>query len=670
MVDLLLHGKPVRIEPAINIIDTVQKLKEEISSRWDVLVSCQLLSFAGKQLLDDAPLPSTSEQPVRVTDFWPLRKKKTVVEIEKTEERGISLKQLQDLIAFLQAESEDGKLPWRSREAILEVKSVNLYQIAEWIIKPATSADSCSYVELVASNPAGQVPTWFISHAWAEPVWEFVNCVARHGQLRDLRETDAWWVCAYANNQHELGKDLTHDPRSTSFFRAMSLCDGLLLVLDPTATPFQRIWCCFEQSVALTSQREKRMLLDIATADTESAAVITDGATKFDLAEKAKTMYRKIAGYEDSVKAHREATFPIHLILQALTTIDVKNAFASEPLDKIRILNTICRSKTLEDKPPETSEFYDEVDSGLRSIFALAALPACAKGGLTKELESIATVLQKDTMDRESLNLNLTDMKQLTDDLLERLAPTLPPKLQELTLHLARCEQVTDIGVKRICAFIPKALTFLIFSLHGCQITDVALAEIARALPFSMKRLRLSFGLCNSITNIGLQKLAMPPNLTFLTLDFDGCPQLGDDGLVAIIKTLPTSLETLNLNLMGCHGVGNKSLKALSQKKLRLHKLDLCCFACHNVSDDGASVLAATLPKSLQRFALDLRGTQVTETGIAAMVTENLKEVDWYFQTNDITKHIDSLQELREWHKLQKPLAGAAGPALRKTKKQ
>lgn len=252
---------------------------------------------------------------------------------------------------------------------------------------------------------AGQVPTWFISHAWAEPVWEFVNCVARHGQLRDLRETDAWWVCAYANNQHELGKDLTQDPRSTSFFRAMSLCDGLLIVLDTTATPFQRIWCCYEQSVALTSQREKRMLLDIATADTESAAVITDGATKFDLAEKAKTMYRKIAGYEDSVKAHREANFPIHLILQALTTIDVKNAFASEPLDKIRILNTICKSKTLEDKPPETSEFYDEVDSGLRSIFALAALPACAKGGLTKELESIATVLQKDTMDRESLQL-------------------------------------------------------------------------------------------------------------------------------------------------------------------------------------------------------------------------------------------------------------------------
>ena len=107
MVDLLLHGKPVSIGSTETAIDTVRKLKEEVYSRWDVLVSCQLLSFAGKQLLDDAPVPSEPCEPVLVTDFWPLRKKKTVVEIEKTEERGISLKQLQDLIAFLQAESKE-----------------------------------------------------------------------------------------------------------------------------------------------------------------------------------------------------------------------------------------------------------------------------------------------------------------------------------------------------------------------------------------------------------------------------------------------------------------------------------------------------------------------------------------------------------------------------------
>ena len=40
------------------------------------------------------------------------------------------------------------------------------------------------------------------------------------------------WVCAYANNQHELGTDIgSDDPRESSFYRALLLCDGVLLVL-------------------------------------------------------------------------------------------------------------------------------------------------------------------------------------------------------------------------------------------------------------------------------------------------------------------------------------------------------------------------------------------------------------------------------------------------------
>ena len=292
--------------------------------------------------------------------------------------------------------SRPGHLAWRGngkRKKVAHISSSADFSIVFGVV--------CSLFD------AGQMPKWFISHAWAEPVSEFVQCVARHGQLRDLCETDAWWVCAYANNQHELGKDLSHDPRSSSFFRAMSLCEGLLLILDEKATPFQRIWCCFEQAFALTCKREKRMLLDIATCQKESAILITDGVTKSDLVEKAKTMYRNTGDYEDSVKAHREAHFPIPLILEALTVIDIKNASASEAIDKVRILNTICKAESLEGDPPATSEFYDEVDSELRCIFALAALPACAKCGLTKELESIAAVLQKDTVDRESLRLRM-----------------------------------------------------------------------------------------------------------------------------------------------------------------------------------------------------------------------------------------------------------------------
>lgn len=36
-----------------------------------------------------------------------------------------------------------------------EVKSLNLYDLTEWIIKPATTMASCSYVELVAGEAAG-----------------------------------------------------------------------------------------------------------------------------------------------------------------------------------------------------------------------------------------------------------------------------------------------------------------------------------------------------------------------------------------------------------------------------------------------------------------------------------------------------------------------------------
>ena len=41
---------------------------------------------------------------------------------------------------------------------------------------------------------------------------------------------EAYWVCAYANNQFALGDDLGTDPKKSSFFKAMAKCRGVLLV--------------------------------------------------------------------------------------------------------------------------------------------------------------------------------------------------------------------------------------------------------------------------------------------------------------------------------------------------------------------------------------------------------------------------------------------------------
>ena len=54
----------------------------------------------------------------------------------------------------------------------------------------------------------------------------------------------------------------------------MQLSEGVLFVLDKDATPFTRIWCCFEQT---TVAQGRKMLLDIATEQDVKCELLTDG---------------------------------------------------------------------------------------------------------------------------------------------------------------------------------------------------------------------------------------------------------------------------------------------------------------------------------------------------------------------------------------------------------
>ena len=44
------------------------------------------------------------------------------------------------------------------------------------------------------------------------------------------------------SNQHKLGDDMGNDPKSSSFYMAMCLSEGVLLILDGPASPFKRSW--------------------------------------------------------------------------------------------------------------------------------------------------------------------------------------------------------------------------------------------------------------------------------------------------------------------------------------------------------------------------------------------------------------------------------------------
>lgn len=196
-------------------------------------------------------------------------------EIELTEHRGITVAQLRRVLHFVAehcaswVDTAPAQYSATSGQPI-SLEWANLYHINTWLIRPATQKDLCAFVELLAKR--GQVAKWFISHWWGEPIWEFFACVAKHAVLHGLDDVTAYWVCAYANRQHCLGAELSIDPKDSSFYKAMQLAHGILLVLDSRkeasgpATPFSRIWCDFEESLAVNG------VLDVATFSFDGAS--------------------------------------------------------------------------------------------------------------------------------------------------------------------------------------------------------------------------------------------------------------------------------------------------------------------------------------------------------------------------------------------------------------
>ena len=175
--------------------------------------------------------------------------------IKDTAHRGIRLVQLRQIVIFVSKMATSWYETYGSNSgAQLAAETVNLYQANVWLIKPATkdrAGRGCSLVEAMAVSVDAQTPSWFVSHAWVEPICKFEACLEQHAHVRELAGHTSYWVCAYANNQHDVEEDIANNPRCTSFYRAMQKCQGVILILDKDGTPFERIWCCFEETIVV-----------------------------------------------------------------------------------------------------------------------------------------------------------------------------------------------------------------------------------------------------------------------------------------------------------------------------------------------------------------------------------------------------------------------------------
>jgi len=167
-------------------------------------------------------------------------------DIPETAKRAITLVQLEMVLEHMRCRLQDEiwMVGRPTTEGFEDVKltlfsEANLYDLNRHVIKPATWAGKCSMVEALATQ--AQPPDYFVSHWWGEPIVEFIACLRQHRSDRSLR-TPAYWVCAYANNQHSLEAEIKEDLEMTSFFLALTAAKGTVSVIDRKGVCFSRIW--------------------------------------------------------------------------------------------------------------------------------------------------------------------------------------------------------------------------------------------------------------------------------------------------------------------------------------------------------------------------------------------------------------------------------------------
>ncbi len=361
------------------------------------------------------------------------------IDIPDAEHRSITLPQLRAVYDNVLRRCTTEK--WVDYEGNpLTPDKVTLYDINRYVIKPFTLSTGKSFVECVATKP--QKPKWFVSHWWGEPVKDFIACLEQH--RRDFNEKDdvTYWICAYANNQWNLGDHVTADPAQSAFTKAMDISEGTISILDKDGVVFSRVWCIYELYRTLTRTTSSKWCIYTAhehiyeswsrKSVKRSAVGIIPGGAPCD------------SGYQSRI-IRREKHFPFHLIESSLNT-KVEEAKASIDKDRKSILNSIVENHNLEMDPPNSHDKYTELNEALRAHFCASprALQGAIKAGEAQWDKTLYALSKGRTM---KIRMHFDFGKDLgwealldddcDHDRAARLIAHLPPSLSHFSLRSA-----------------------------------------------------------------------------------------------------------------------------------------------------------------------------------------------------------------------------------------
>jgi hypothetical protein len=328
--------------------------------------------------------------------------------------RGLSIAQLEQLGNFITEVLKTYVTHDKLSGKIVTPQNINLYHICDLFIKPLSENDECSFVEIIA--PKTQEPSWFVSHWWGTSFFDTLRMLKLHAKERNVsHEDEFYWICAFANNQHNL-EDLEEmeDYRDTPFFKAITepKCRGNLLLLDENmATPFTRSWCVFEAFVLNKHGREERptnpLLMDTATIVPPGLCESSDrtfnercAALNYDIEEKDGLVYT------DNTSDHPgdpdRAWFPTIVSMMGVK-IDISKAEASREADRRTILRWV-------------GDNADEVNASLQRRFLRPAIYQAATDiGKVKVLREL---MESPLLTKEQA-VQLADEEECVADLAE-----------------------------------------------------------------------------------------------------------------------------------------------------------------------------------------------------------------------------------------------------------
>jgi len=577
--------------------------------------------------------------------------------IEGEEHRGITLAQLKHIVDWSEVQC------WKWRESLLKGRTVpaptpeelTFQLLVKWLVSPATGLREgllypCAFVELLTDQR--QTPVWFVSHPWSGMLADFFKSVEAHYRSRAITSYFAespYWVSAFAVREQAQENEFKAGPENAGFYKAIHLCKGMLLLLGSTVkdsiSPFKRMWCALEVSVAsdCAIKRGEFLLLDMAVRHNNKTEVLTAGMT-----EKEIEMEEQRAGTGTWAKECREKDFPLEILSEGLGvkfeemglneteyTKDMTK-FPSEndpPGTKVKMWTekfvTDYRSELLKyvcgldmaskGAPPPQHENYDALNRKLRAEFALVTWRrALLQGPTVVESMGLPGVLRAD-VDRELLILDYFGVEEIGDKEIVSIAKGLPPGLKQVELKFKRCRAINDRGVMALGAGLPTGMQSLFWDFSHCGVlSDASLTSLAGKLPPCLHTLRLRFkGVKGSITDNGLEVLsnALPPSMKMLEFDFAKCEGIGQKGIDALSAKLPRDLQTLLLDFWMCGAINNDGglyspggIQMLSKfLPATLDSLQLRFTGVHgDFSDKGVQCISTGLPRTLQVLKLDL----------------------------------------------------------------